>query len=51
MKRNIFYENNIGYIKLKNCKPRPLYINSIGKYYLKRCNKTKTIQEVYIPNL
>ena len=50
METNIIYENNIGYIKLKNCKPRSLYINSIGKYYLKRCNKTKTIQEIYIPD-
>jgi len=46
----IFYENNLGFIKLPNCKPRQVYINEIGKYYLKRCNKTKKTQEIYIKN-
>jgi len=46
--RSIFYENNLGYIKLKNCKPRQVYINSIGAYYLKRNNKTNKTEEVYI---
>lgn len=48
MKNIIFYENNNGFIKLNNCKPRPVYIDNIGPYYLKRCNKTKKLESIYI---
>lgn len=48
MKTEIYYENNIGFIKLKNGKPRQVYIDKIGAYYLKRNNKTRKIEEIYI---
>lgn len=44
----IFYKNNLGFISLKNCKPRQVFRNEIGAYFLKRCNKTKQIIEVYL---
>ena len=44
----IIYQDNLGYITLPNCKPRQVYINYIGKYFLKRCNKTKKQVEVYL---
>lgn len=50
MKTTIFYENNLGYIKIQNCKPRQVYINYIGAYYLKRNNKTRKLEEIYINN-
>jgi hypothetical protein len=48
--RHIYYIDNIGFINLQNCKPRQVYINTIGAYYLKRCNKTKQYQEIYLKN-
>jgi hypothetical protein len=45
----IFYKDNLGYITIRNCKPRQVYIDSVGRYYLKRCNKTKTTERVYLP--
>jgi len=46
----IFYEDNLGFIKIPNCKPRQVYIDSIGAYYLKRNNKTKETETIYIKN-
>ena len=48
MESQIFYENNLGFIKLPNCKPRQVYIDEIGKYYLKRNNRTKKLESVYL---